>query len=378
MSTDAGVSGPRLAADRGSPDRVARTHGRARPALPSAPAPKWRPEAWFAEVMKDAGLTHAEDAGPPWVDTRTIKVLRDKRRPLVSGDLLETDGTRRTVVAKAYHDNRGARTLRLLHLLSDAGLRTGRFTVTAGLGWSRDRRALVTEEAPGLAWSELLLNPVHELAQASAAVAAWLATLQSLPLGSGPEPGLPNHSIDRARSDTHAQVEELGEHFPRAHRRLALLSQQALVDLTAAADEPLVPSHGDLHPHNIRVHRDGTDLLVTALDLDRVGWRRRSYDVGHAVAQLLIMSVMRCRSFVPGALAAQAFLIWLSGEASSALHAAVGAEVTRALLRSLHHEFVNPANEPLDLLPAWCAVAEAILSDGVAEVLPRLAGGWRP
>jgi len=379
MSMDTGTFGPSLAAEGHWLDPAVPTRCHSRSATQGVAAPEWQPEAWFTDVLDDAGLTQRADVDSERVDVRTIKVLRDHRRPIVAGDLLESDGNRRRVVVKTYRDDRGATTLQLLRRLGDAGLGTGPFTVTAGLGWSSCWRALVTAEASGAAWSDLFLKPVHELALASAAVGAWLRIFQTLSLDAD-EPGLLDRSHHCAGLDMIAKVETLGKQYPRARRRLALLSQQALVDLTAAADEQLVPSHGDLHPHNVRVRRDGSDLLVTALDLDRLALRCPSYDVGHAVAQLLIMSERRCRSFVPGALAAQSFLMSICGgvEPPSALNTAVGAEVTRALLYGLYKELVALVSGRLDLLPACCAVAEAILSDGVAEVLPRLAGGRRP
>lgn len=381
MSIETDSFGPRRVDEDGSYAHRGGSEKFVWPAPDRRPPPKWRADVWFSNVVLDAELISACGTTAGWVDTTTLRILRgDNRRPLVAGDLVRDDGRRRTVVAKAYRDDRGAATLRMLHVLSGTGLGAGSFMVTAGLGWSSVWRALVTEEAPGVAWSELLYNPAHELTQASAAVAAWLRMLQSLPLGVDAGPLLPDRSAYRAATEMVAQVERLGRQYPRARRRLALLSQHALLSLTAVVDQELVPSHGDLHPHNVHVRRQGNDILVTVLDLDTVGLRRPSYDVGYAVAQLLIMSMMRCRSFVPGALAAQAFLTAMCDENSPlcAHMEAVDAEVTRALLQSLYYELVTLANGRVDLLPRWCGVAEAMLSDGVAEVLPRLAGGWRP
>jgi phosphotransferase family enzyme len=346
--------------------------------------PGWQAHTWITDVLADIGMLGGplrSSAEACRVEERSIRVLRSHRWPLVVGDLVGMGGAPRTVVAKAYRDDRGAATLALLHRLSAGGLGHGSFRVTAGLGWSSTFRVLVTECAPGEAWSDFLAQGGRRLEIASAAVGGWLRTLQGM--AESPMPVLlPNRAEFRAEADMLVEATHVGSQYPCYSRRLEDLTRAALAMSAASAvrETTLVPSHGDLHPHNIHIDFNRADVVATALDLDTAGFRRPSYDVGYAVAQLLIMSVMRCGSFLPGALAAEAF--W-SGAMDPARpwcadEAAVSAQATRALVQSLHYELVTLHNGREDLLPAWCAVAEEALSAGVSAMLRRLLRGWRP
>lgn len=344
----------------------------------------WQAHTWISEVLADIGVlggwpgTSAEAFR---VDERSVRVVRKPQWPLVIGDLYEGGGSTRRVVAKAYRDDRGATTLALLHRLSVAGLSRGPYRVTAGLGWSSTLRVLVTDCAPGEAWSDFLVTGGPRLEIASVAVGEWLRTLQGL--ADGPSRvRLPNRAEFRAEADMLVEAARVGSHYPWYARRIDELARAALATSAASSNREttLVPSHGDLHPHNIHIDFDSTDVFATALDLDTVGLRRPSYDVGYAVAQLLIMSVMRCGSFLPGAIAAEAFWSVVDDRARPwcADKAAVSAQLCRALVQSLHYELVTLRNGREDLLPAWCAVAEEALSNGVTMMLERLIRGWRP
>ncbi|MGH3316111.1 MAG: phosphotransferase [Nocardioidaceae bacterium] len=348
------------------------------------PPSGWHAHTWINEVLADIGLLgtgQGSSSDRSRVEERSIRVLRERRCPLVVGDLADVGGTTRTVVAKAYRDDRGATTLTLLHWLSSGGLGRGLFRVTAGLGWSPSFRVLVTECAPGEAWSDLLVQAGPRLEIASAAVGGWLRTLQGVTNG---HMGVrvPNRADYRAGADMLAQATRLGDQYPAFACRLEELTREALAVSAASAvrETTFVPSHGDLHPHNVHIDFREADVFVTALDLDTGGLRRPSYDVGYAVAQLLIMSVMRCGSFLPGAMAAEAFWSTVDDPArpGCADRGAVGAQVCRALVQSLHYELVTLRNGREDLLPAWCGVAEEALSDGISEMLGRLLRGWRP
>lgn len=341
---------------------------------------------WLAGVLADVGLLgpgRGNGARSATLDPRSVQVLRARRWYLVAGDLVDLDGGRRPVVAKQYRDDRGARTLALLRLLGEDGLGAGPCRVTAGLGWCAAQRALVTERAPGQAWSDLLGGDEALLRRASAAVGTWLLTLREVP----DRHRLPDRTGHRAEADLAREAEALAWRHPAYRRRLAALSGRALMRLSDGPAPDLVSSHGDLHPHNVHVRQergdlgelgdtaDGPGVRVTALDLDTAGLRRPSYDVGYAVAQLLVMSAIRCHSFVPGAVAAEAF--WAVVGAAPDGHA-VSAQVTRALVQSLHYELVTLDNGRVDLLPRWCGVAERALDEGVPALLRDLRLGWTP
>jgi hypothetical protein len=317
-----------------------------------------QPAGWIP-----AGLT---------VEPGTLRPFRVGKRPLV-GVRVRTDGAAHDVVLKAYRDDRGADTLRLLSQVSEAGLvRPSRNAVTRGLGWSGHHRALVAERAPGVPWRALLHAPTPWLTAGSAAVGRWLAALQSSHVA------LPGRVEFRDMADMAGQAEALEAILPEQAGRLAgLASAAAKVD---AAPAMLVPSHGDLHPNNIHMlwpsrssRATPGSPVVTALDLDTVGMRRPAYDAGYALAQLLVMSWIRRESLVPGATAGRAFWRrWSRSTPAADDLDAVPAQFARALVQSLHYELAVLRNGRADLALAWCALAETALSDGVEDMLDRL------
>lgn len=348
------------------------------------PATAGDPRAWICEVLADIGLLGGADGSSPeasCVDERSLRVVRWPQRPLVIGDVLDSGGSARRVVAKAYRDDRGAATFALLRRLGAGGLGRGDHRVTAPLGWSAGHRVLVTECAQGEPWSEFLVEGGPRLEAASAAVGGWLRTLHGV--AEGPAGARLSSRADfRAEADMLREATRVGLCYPWYSRRLMEIARAAtaLSAESAARERRLVPSHGDLHPHNIHLEFAADRVAATALDLDTAGLRRPSYDVGYAIAQLLVMAYMRCGTFVPGASAAEVFRSTAAEPAGprSADDAAVSAQVCRALVQSLHYELVTLENGREDLLPAWCGVAEEALSGGVSAMLARLLGGWRP
>ncbi len=112
-------------------------------------------------------------------------------------------------------------------------------------------------------------------------------------------------------------------------------------------------------------------MQFTAIDLDTVGMRRPAYDIGYALSQMLVSSWMHTGSFAPGAGAGLAF--WNHWKTASGHDSdAVPAEVTRALVQSLHFELITYRTNRLELLGLWLGLAEAMLRDGVASTLNQL------
>lgn len=337
-------------------------------------SPERCPSEWLVAVLSDVGMIGRGAR----LDDTSVRPLRGGRCPVVTVDLISGGGRRRGVVVKAYRDATGARTLCLLRQLSAAGLDTGRFRVTHGLAWSQRHLALVTERADGCAWKAIIASgDAHSAEIAGRAVGEWLTALQALPPA---DRWLPDRSAHRAEEDLVRQAEVLGTRWPAYRARLAAVAGVALSRTSNRARQNLVPSHGDLHPNNVYImlgHAGGP--RVTALDCDTAGGRLTAYDAGYALAQLLVMSHIRCGTFGPGAWAANGFWsAWSPSGAASSDHSAVAAQAVRALVQSLHYELMTMDNGRVELVPVWLALAESVFELGVPTWLELLGSGWTP
>ncbi len=291
-----------------------------------------------------------------------LHMLRDgaKRLALVSFD----QGP--DLALKQYADDRGLWTQRWLRRLAAAGFADpARLGVTRARGWSRTHKTLVTDVAPKHPWASWLVASPDARDAATSAAADWLAELQSLDVA------LPDRSTYRAGLELQRHCGELALAFP-SHAASVQATRRLVHDRLYESERgaALVPSHGDLHPNNL--HITGNQQRVVAIDVDTAGLRRPAYDVGYALAQMLIVSWMRTGSFHAGAAAGRVF--WLRWVASGGRDAdAVGAESVRALLQSLHFELVTYRNGRTALLDPWLRVAHSMLIIGPPETLDILA-----
>ncbi|HET6563605.1 MAG TPA: aminoglycoside phosphotransferase family protein [Marmoricola sp.] len=295
-------------------------------------------------------------------DVADVRVLREGPKRLavvtVSGD--------RPLALKQYADDRGAWTRRWLQRLTDAGLTApSRFTVTPARGWSGRHRTLVTDLATGRPWADWTLTSTADRESAAVAAADWVTELQSLLVA------LPRRTDHRAGMELHLEAARLAYRFPRhaAHlRRVVDSVDRVLYDDQGAPAPDLVASHGDLHPENLFL---AADMGVTAIDVDTAGLRRPSYDVGYALAQLLILSWLHTGSFETGADAGARF--WRHWAAGSAVDAeAVPAEIARALVQSLHFELVTYRTGRTELINRWLHVADTVLTTDLPTALAAL------
>ncbi len=296
-----------------------------------------------------------------------VRVLRDSPKRLA---LLELS-TGRGLVLKQYSNDRGVWTRRWLQRLAEVGFAPpARFAVTREQGWSAAHHTLVTELADGNSWAHWVHAEPDARDAAAVAAADWLARLQSLQVA------LPERTTHRAGAELCRQSELLAGQYPEHATRLLGVSRAAhrcLYRNTHAPSAGLVASHGDLHPENLYISA-GRPLAVTAIDVDTAGLRRPSYDVGYAVAQLLIVSWMRTGSFQGGACAALVFWDrWMIHGGPDAQ--AVPAEVARALVQSLHFELLVYRTGRDTLVQRWLGITEAVLENGVRTVLQALVAG---
>ncbi|MDI9629673.1 MAG: phosphotransferase [Acidobacteriota bacterium] len=304
---------------------------------------------WLRETLEEQTPGLADSVS--WVD-----VLRAGPKRLAIVAL--RDGRR--LALKQYPDQRGALTNRWLRRLTAAGFtEPSRFRVTSARGWSPARRTLLADVAPGSPWSEWVGRDLAGRVQTAVAAAEWLLALQRLPVS------LEDRSDYRSVGEMRGEVRRLAVIFPDRQDEFEGIRHD-VAGVLAGKPVRLVPSHGDLHPQNLWI-LDGPSPAVTALDLDTAGFRRPSYDVGYAVAMLLVSSWMNTGDFRAGADLAEAFWNrWLK-EGQDA--AAVPAEVARALVQSLHFELVTYRTGELRILPRWLRLARAALDDGIQSML---------
>lgn len=315
---------------------------------------------WARSVLAESSpeLTHA---------LADVRVLREGPKRLVVAHLADRTG----LVLKQYADDRGAWTRRWLQRLAAAGfVPPARFAVTPARGWSSTHRTLVTDLAAGPSWSRALHAPAADRSAAATAAADWLIRLQSLSVA------LPERSTHRAGPELCRQSSRLADGYPDHASRLRWVARTAhrrLYDHLNVVGTELVVSHGDLHPENLHV-ATGAAPTVTAIDVDTAGLRRPSYDVGYAIAQLLIVSWMRTGSFQAGAASALVFWDRWTAPGPSDVDA-VPAQMARALVQSLDFELITYGTRRVELLGHWLDIAEAALTDGVVAACGPLAQG---
>ena len=314
--------------------------------------------AWAEGVLSET----ASDRDVRIID---LRVLRDGTKRLAVVTL--TDGT--SLVLKQYANDRGAWTHLWMDRLCEAGFAPpARHSVTPARGWSHTHSTLVADMAPEHPWTAWLVESAASRTAAAGAAADWLVALQALDIS------LPDRIQYRAADELALHCEELGAVFPDFKSTLHEIQHDIhaqLYETSGSKGATLVPSHGDLHPNNLHI-ADDAHLSVMAIDVDTAGMRRPSYDVGYAIAQMLIVSWMRTGSLHAGAAAAEVF--WRRWAKSGAPDAsAVGAESARALFQSLHFELVTYHNGRTELLLPWLAVARSMLTDGVPHTLCTLA-----
>lgn len=282
----------------------------------------------------------------------TERVHRHHGRRFVFGQMAWTEaasGRAETaaVAIKVYASDHGDRAFQALRSLWAAGFRPPSSSrVPRPFGFSPDRRALIQEMVPGRSWAATLVDDSSPDASAGRA-AHWLVRLQAAPveLDGSSTP----HPFSRI-------APQLAERFPDRGARLTALAARVSSGLAEAG--PRVPSHGDLHPENLHLAPE----TVWGLDLDNAGQREPAYDVGYAIGQLLVMSVLRTGNPAVGARAGLAFWRAYEERGGAAPWHRVAVQVARTFLQSLHHELCTLDNGRDDLLDPWTAHVDLWLS----------------
>lgn len=275
-----------------------------------------------------------------------------KRMAFVALTLKDHDAPERRsrVVLKRDRRRRARFVFHALRQLRDAGLSPPAcHRVPEPLATSRDGQVLVQEWVSGKPWVDSL--GTGEARQASAQAAGWIVALQSLPV--------PAPASDAHLSNIRRYAQELSGAYPTEAPAIRQLAGRLVEGLGSAA-EPPVPSHGDLHPKNLLV--DGE--VLTAVDLDTFGLREPAFDVGYAIGQLLIMSLLRLGEAAPGLAAAGAFWSEYLELGGAAGRERVALHVARTFLQSLHYELCVLRNSRNELLQRWPELAREWMESG--------------
>ena len=219
----------------------------------------------------------------PWpVETVRETARYDRRGTLLTMYDVTRSRTRQSVVLKEYRvddeEGDGVWAAQVGRRLEAAGMQPPATTTVARTLGAR-AGFLVCEHAPGRPWRQTV--GTSAASAASCAVGRWCAALERTPLG------LP--------AATRRGVVEAAAHLAALDRStLTRVGRTRGAELQSALDEPqpLVTSHGNLHPENLFV-TDDDQPTVTGIDLDTAAAREPAYDVGYGVAQLLVRSVRR-------------------------------------------------------------------------------------
>lgn len=325
-----------------------------------APARVLANERYARQLLKDCV---PQIASGEWrlESCRATDIRGGRRKPVALYDLTYTDGqaastTTDQVVAKVYRakKHRAGSSHEAITSLWQAGFRPpARFRVPQPYGYSARRSAFVQGVVRGIPWADFLHEDAESLRAASNRAAAWLARLQRSGVVA------PAQGVQQELARTRRFVEELGRSYPRLRPRL-----RAFLDRLGRRfeedPEPLMPSHGDFHPKNVLL----TDGLATVIDFDAFALREPAFDVGHAMAQLMIMSHFRLGEVAPGADAAIWF--WKRYEQDGAASwGRVAVHMCRTYIEILHYVLCALETHRPELVKLWPRTVEYLLdSDG--------------
>jgi Phosphotransferase enzyme family len=245
------------------------------------------------------------------------------------------------IVVKEYDGEGAPGAHDALITLWRAGFRSPSFhRVPRPYGFSAGGRQVVEQFVPGPSLIQLVRRS-NGAALAGVWAMEWLLQLQSTELvlqRDGPDPSL---------------AASVGQGMEQLQPVVSCLR----TELTASAD-PMVPSHGDFHLKNLLRHKGS----IVSIDVDKLGTREASFDVGDAIGQLIVMSHFGHGTLARGVEAAAA--MWNryreSGVATAeriVLHAA------RSIIKSLvfKYRLAQAAGEAPPVLHPWIAIARHCL-----------------
>lgn len=270
------------------------------------------------------------------------------------------------VLAKMYRRGAGPVCNQALRTLWDAGFRAPQTArVPRPYGYSAKWSVLIQEFVSGAPWVSFLGTDSDALRAASESSADWLLALQRSCVSA------PRREIEYERRyyDLPRFVDELVRLHPEYDASLRDVLERLEPELQL--ELPRLPSHGDFNPKNV-LFAEGA---ATAIDFDTFGSREAAFDVGYAVAQLLVMSHLTVGDVGPGRDAAVAFWARYVAEGGDAHFERVSVHVARTLVQSLHFELITLGTANAQVLDIWPELARTWLNgEGLAAAArPREA-----
>jgi hypothetical protein len=245
------------------------------------------------------------------------------------------------IVVKHYYGEGAPADHNALITLWGAGFRPPSFhCVSRPYGFSAARRHVVEQFVPGPSLFQLVPSSEGAVAAGSAAM-EWLLQLQSSEL-----------ALQVGRPDCFP-----GAPLDEGLEQLQPLLSYLRTELNASAD-PLVPSHGDFHLKNL-LRYNGS---VVSIDVEKLGMREASFDVGDAIGQLLVMTHFGYGTLARGAEAAA--VMWSRyRETGAATAERTALHTARSILRSLTFKYrlAQAAGEVPPVLYPWLHLARLCL-----------------
>jgi hypothetical protein len=216
----------------------------------------WRVEAWNVEPVR-------------YRDQGAVLRYTAKARNAATGGTGE-----KSFYAKVYRHEKGERTYQALRALRDRPSAREGFSVVRPVAYLSDYRALILEEAPGMALDEILLGD----GDATAAVRRVARALAAFNRGDAPAGTRPHLLADQV-----AVLEKAGRVLGWACPHLRPEVESVIEGVLAGLQEvPLGPTHRDLSPDHIFL--DGGRTIF--IDLDSFAKADPVLDPAHLLVRL--------------------------------------------------------------------------------------------
>jgi tRNA A-37 threonylcarbamoyl transferase component Bud32 len=288
------------------------------------------------DVMRDLLQTRLPAIDSEAVTIRqchpTVLKKRHRSSQVIAYTLNVNGGSRRELIAKRYADGSvGERAFRTMQILHERGFGAGSpLKIPTPLCYLADLKLLIQEKARGIPLREQL-GRENSASARMRMVACWLAKLHQI----DPIPDALG-SYEEDESSLQQLVYRLQRRYPHLASGLEELASSIRQRIGSIKDAiPTVTGHGDFHPENIFVTRDG----ATVIDFDHSCRADPARDLGYFVAQVRNMAYFSTGSLEASNREIRAFvdvyLASMSWEDTEALAARIVAFAARTFLESM-------------------------------------------
>lgn len=187
------------------------------------------------------------------------------------------------LIGKRYADGEeGERAFRTMQMLWESGFSVGsRFKIPQPLCYISDLNLLLQERAQGSLLPKYVGRDDAVACARMRMVARWLATLHR-------HDTIPEEIVSCEDDEASIQsfASRLGERYPHLTSRFEALASAIRERITPCKDIAFTLVHGDFHPENIFVTRDG----ATVIDFDQFCRSDPARDLGYLIAQMRAMA----------------------------------------------------------------------------------------